>query len=225
MKLALLTILICVTTQAQSYVLSFGDSKSHRQQWQTPLIQKIAASGHLQVLWADAGNNGDSVTAAADPASPTYILTALGSLNTSNVGNNGNGITAPWTVPPLGQYPVTVVFCNWGANDVTSVPLPDQAIWQNDYIFIVDSIHARCPNAIIFLSFPWRQNYDGNCAIIHGWIDNVIAARPLYVLAGDDEAVWLKGGDNGATNTVDGVHYSAAGALADAAAKIVALGY
>jgi hypothetical protein len=40
-----------------------------------------------------------------------------------------------------------------------------------------------------------------------------------------DERVWLEGGDDGATMTTDGVHYSSAGQTACAAAWQTVLGY
>jgi len=36
-------------------------------------------------------------------------------------------------------------------------------------------------------------------------------ARPGVAYLGHDERVWLEGGDDGATMTTDGRHYSAAG--------------
>jgi hypothetical protein len=57
-----------------------------------------------------------------------------------------------------------------------------------------------------------------------GWIDTLIVAR-AYVRAGPDERVWLKGQDDGATNTTDGVHYSAAGQTACAGKWRALLGY
>lgn len=44
-----------------------------------------------------------------------------------------------------------------------------------------------------------------------GWIDAIIADYPGRCYAGHDERIWLEGGDNGATMTYDGTHYSAAG--------------
>lgn len=218
--------MLALPLAAQNYILSFGDSKSHRQEWQSPLIQKIHEAGHLQVIWADGGNNGDTILAAADSGSSTYIVTAIANLNNTNVGNNLIGTAAPWSVRSTSQMLVTTIFCNWGANDATIVPFPDEATWEAAYESVLDILHARFPAATMYLSFPWRRSYDAECATLHGRLLHVIAARSAFVVAGDDEAVWLKGADNGAQNTVDGVHYSApTGANAGASAKFSALGY
>lgn len=114
---------------------------------------------------------------------------------------------------------------NWGANDL-SVALPSQASWQNNYIAMIDLVHAKWPNARIWITRPWRRNKDADSATLHTWIDNVVAARSAYTFVGDDEAVWLKGSDDGATNTSDGVHYSVpAGLIAKSAASKAAMGY
>lgn len=112
---------------------------------------------------------------------------------------------------------------NWGANDMVG-SLPAQATWQNNYLSIIDAAHAKWPNATIWVMYPWRQGQDANATTLHGWINNVVAARSAYTFVGPDEAVWLKGGDDGATNGT--VHYTnPVGATAAAAAWKTTLGY
>ncbi len=88
-------------------------------------------------------------------------------------------------------------------------------------------MHARYPNAKIYLSYPWRVGYDAISATMHAWVDNVIAAHAPYAYAGVDEAITIKGDDNGATGTDiatgAGVHYSEIGVqwYADAMAEIL----
>jgi lysophospholipase L1-like esterase len=126
-----------------------------------------------------------------------------------------------------GVYPA-VILLNLGVNDLGfTAPgsLPNQTTWQNNYIAIIDALNAQWPSVPIYLMKPWKQGFDANCDTLAGWIDNVIAARPAAAFAGPDERTWLKSGDNGATRTSDGVHYSAAGHTECAAQWKTTLGY
>lgn len=105
------------------------------------------------------------------------------------------------------------VLINLGVNDWNSA-LPDETTWKADMTTVLHAIHARMPSSEIYIMYPWDVGHDSDAATVHTWIDDLIAADPSYVNAGPDEAVWLKAGDNGATNTSDGKHYSAAGQTA-----------
>lgn len=77
---------------------------------------------------------------------------------------------------------------------------------------VLDALHARWPLAQIGVSHVWYRGKTAECAALNGWIDTVLADGRLdWTYPGDDESVWLEGGDDGATMTMDGVHYSAAG--------------
>lgn len=123
------------------------------------------------------------------------------------------------------------VLANWGANDAQFLPgggwLPeiDHATWVSQYGSILDYLHARFPNARVWVMYPWRADLPTQSATLHGWIDEVLATRADFASAGPDEAVWLENGDNGATYTVSGVHYSVAGATECARVWATALGY
>ncbi len=119
-----------------------------------------------------------------------------------------------------GDY--SAVLLNWGANDVGS--LPAEATWEADYLAIIDKVHAKAPNAKVYLMRPWRRGYDAEAATLHGWIDTIVAAR-AFTYVGPDEAVWMKGADNGAAMTTDGIHYSTAGQAECAAQWKTVLGY
>ncbi len=114
------------------------------------------------------------------------------------------------------------VLLNWGVNydDATA----DEATWKANYLAIIDKVHAKAPLAAVYLMRPWKVGYDARAAVLHGWIDDIVAAR-AFTYVGPDEAVWLEGGDDGATNTADGIHYSAAGQTACAAQWATVLGY
>ena len=114
---------------------------------------------------------------------------------------------------------------NWGANEMVWAGLPAEATWRGYYTTILDAIHAKWPDATCYLMRPWAQGQDADAATLSGWISTVVAARSSFAAVGPDEAVWLKGVDDGATNTTDGVHYSTAGHAAAVTAWLTVLGY
>lgn len=104
---------------------------------------------------------------------------------------------------------------NWGANEMSGgngaddpAQLPSVATWNANYLSIIDYVHSRCPNALIYIMYPWRRGYDNQASELHTRINTIIAARPGLTFAGPDETVWLKSADNGNTYTADGVHLS-----------------
>jgi len=103
-----------------------------------------------------------------------------------------------------------IFLINLGCND--AVAGVDSATWVNNYLYITDAITAKYSNAVIYLTKPWRTDYIINRDKIASYVDIVVAER-ANVYAGDDETVWLEGGDNGATMTEDGKHYSDAGEI------------
>lgn len=110
----------------------------------------------------------------------------------------------------------TRILVTLGANDVAGTLV--EATWKADYLDILDRFHAAWPDAVVYLSRPWVRTPTTNLNTVAGWIADIQAARSTFVELGPDERVWLEGGDDGATNTTDGVHYSAAGQIAAAAA-------
>ena len=115
------------------------------------------------------------------------------------------------------------VLINLGVNDTYnggSPALPNEAQWKADYAALIDAVLVKMPHAKIYLAKPWCRGRDAIQATMATWIDAIVATasgagKKVYV--GPDENVWLKGADNGATYTVDGVHYSTAGYDANAA--------
>lgn len=98
---------------------------------------------------------------------------------------------------------------NIGANDLWL--LPAQAAWQADLKGVIDPLRARWPGVQIWIAKPWRRGKTSASNTLAGWIDTVIATYTTGVYPGPDERVWLEGGDDGATYTTDGTHYSPAG--------------
>lgn len=116
------------------------------------------------------------------------------------------------------------VLVNIGVNDIAA-GLPAEATWRADFGIVLDAIHAKYPDALVYSMRPWRIGSDAASATLAGWIAAEEAERPTWALAGPDEAVWAKAGDNGATNYTDAVHYSVAGNAACVTAWLAALGY
>jgi len=110
---------------------------------------------------------------------------------------------------------VTHVLMNWGVNDMNSWPIAE-ATWETQYESIITYSHGRFPNAKVVLSYPWRVGFDTQAATMHGWVDTVIAwcgSQGIVCMAGVDEAVTIKAGDDGHAETDfvtggAGVHYS-----------------
>lgn len=107
------------------------------------------------------------------------------------------------------------VLTNYGANDVMA--MPTEATWKATAQSYIDQLVAYQAGARIYFAKPWRRGYAANCATLAGWIDDIVAANPGVAFVGHNENVWLEGGDDGATMTTDGVHYSEAGNAAVAA--------
>ena len=116
---------------------------------------------------------------------------------------------------PLSDTNEAIALINIGINDIES--LPAEATWKANYLALLDYVKAKWPNVVVYIARPWRRDYDSECETLATWISDIVALRAFTNL-GIDEAVTVKGSDNGTTNTSDGVHYSAAGTVAITAA-------
>jgi hypothetical protein len=81
-----------------------------------------------------------------------------------------------------------------------------EADFKTNYLAIIDALVTKYTSPKCYLSKPWRRTYDAEATAMAGWIDDIIAARPGVAFVGDNENVWMKGGDDGATMTTDGIH-------------------
>jgi len=119
------------------------------------------------------------------------------------------------------------ILINFGVNDQASIDFDNAgevAVWVSDYESLIDQLATVCPNADFYLSRPWaRIGTEWNQ--IAAAIGTIVSDRPLIAHLGDDERVWLEGGDDGATMTTDGTHYSAAGQAEKTAQMMTVLGY
>jgi lysophospholipase L1-like esterase len=113
------------------------------------------------------------------------------------------------------------VLLSMGSNDMGAA----QAVFETNYSTILDAIHAAWPSARVFVTRSWIRNYDAAADIHAAAVAAVLATRGAFAFAGPDERVILKGADNGATNTADGVHASPAGSAALASDWLTRLGY
>lgn len=183
-----------------------GDSKSiTARTWPTILLDTINATGQdaredLPRNWAVSGYTLSSLKSSID----TFMLEHY----VSSIGDK------------------FIFFINIGANDVVHEIV--EATWKTDYNYIIDAILAEYPTGKIYITKAWRRDYGTECDTLAGYIDDIVAAyaisNPDHVYVGDDERVWMEGGDNGATMTTDGIHTSATGEITAAAAKITAAG-
>ena len=116
------------------------------------------------------------------------------------------------------------VLITLGVNDFPAMPA--EAAYKADLATILDTIHAKWATTKVYVALPWGRNYDAQADIMAPWITAVIGARAAWAFVGPDERVWMKGADNGATMTVDGIHPSTpAGRIEGAARWQTIIGY
>lgn len=151
-----------------------------------------------------------------------YLITFLGagwSEFTPRMGYAGYGVAsvsaaviaalAPQAAPPV------AVLINVGANDIGT--LPAEATWKSYLRSMLNHLIVTCANSRLYIARPWRRGYAADCDTLATWIAAVTYEYGgVYVHLGTDERVWLEGGDDGATMTTDGIHYSVAGEVAAA---------
>jgi len=137
--------------------------------------------------------------------------------------NWATNIAASLAATTVGTECVAEVLIDLGVNDVTLGATEAQL--KADAATVMDALHAKWPRARIGVAHPWKRGSTAALATLSGWLDAVMAdGRSTWTFAGPDEAVWLEGGDDGATMTSDGVHYSAAGQAENAAQWKTAMG-
>ena len=141
---------------------------------------------------------------------PLYLRQSSGMIEvTPRSGYSGKtlaDIVSTYLYPDMAQsyFNPDFVLLNIGANDVAAIPA--QSTWEANLATCLDAWHTRYPKAHIYITRPWRQTYDAQCNLLAGYIDNVIATRSEFAHLGVDERIFLKGSDNGATYTSDGIH-------------------
>lgn len=167
-------------------------------EWQQNLVDRLSADGIHLKEWANAGLSATTVATSSNPSLSTFTGTQM-----------DGRLPKMFHVLPGNVH---VVLLNWGVNEMSEVGVSlDGATWKANYSYIIDHVHARFPNAKIFITYPWAVNQDAAAATMHGWIDDLLVTHAGYLYPGVDEAVTLKWTDNGATRTDlatgSGVHY------------------
>lgn len=187
--------------QANYQVMVIGDSKTAGKFWVPALTIAIDAAtpGRQTRLGLDTW----AVTGATVATAKTLVAAQ---------------IAASRSIP-------NIILINLGSNGGTEV----EATFKADYRTLIETLHARWPNAPIYLarpviltaappSTPTAANVDKRA-----WIDDLIAEY-AYVYAGIDETA-LEGGNGYATNFTDVTHYTTAGQTAVKDLWLSALGY
>lgn len=105
----------------------------------------------------------------------------------------------------------THILVNLGVNDVAG-GLPAAAGWNADLAYILDAFHTKWPSVKVYVVKPWYRTCAADCDTVASRIDTVLSTRGAWAFVGHDERVWMKGADDGATMTHDGVHVTMAGA-------------
>jgi hypothetical protein len=188
-----------------------GDSKSlstETNDWGAQLIPILNAANNAAGIYfvEDTPRNwavGSSTIAIAESSIDSWLLS-----HTVNARNDHN-----------------IFFLNWGINEIENGGIVE-ANWKASYLYVIDAIRTKYANAEIYITKPWGRGYTADCNTLAGYIDAIVAARSTFCHVGDDERTWLEGGDDGATNTRDGIHYSdVAGQTAKVTAIRAVLGY
>ena len=116
------------------------------------------------------------------------------------------------------------VLINLGSNDLRSVEDGSllEAAWTADMAHVLDSVHAKWPDAQVRVALPYWINQDTAMASMDGsWIPALIAARSSWAAIGPDERIILTQPGNLDFDT----HPTAQGYSAMAAAWQTAMGY
>lgn len=107
------------------------------------------------------------------------------------------------------------IFYNLGANDTPPgiEPAPTQTEWTQWTSTNLDKLHAKWPNAQVYVAVAWTRLYPDLANFRAQWTANILSSngRSNWAFPGPDERTYLPGSDNGATMTEDGVHYSPLG--------------
>jgi hypothetical protein len=186
-------------TSTANSLLVYGDSKCSLMGFQSTLQKNLMVGSAIRPV--------DSICRSG------YDVAMMKPLVDADIAAYGAGVPA-----------VAYLLFNLGVNDV-SHGLPAQATWEANTGYILDAFHTKWAGIHVYLMLVWdRQGPQGDLDTVNTWIGNVVAARAGWAFAGPNEQVWLEGGDDGATMTYDGVHYSAAGNTTAAAQWKTALG-
>jgi len=210
-------------------ILALGDSKSapDTQIWGYTLANLLSTSTQNPWRGIELGRGGytldkldNNLTTDADVYGHSIFAGAEGLCETASSAL----VRCPESLRGLDP---TYVLVNVGVNDVGFVPpwaLPDQTTWTNDYLSVLDKIHAQWPDALVPITKPWKRQSGGDETLFDtmaGWIDDIVAARPAFAFVADDERSWFK--PNPSLYSDDNIHFNTAGQTKAAQEKLAVL--
>jgi hypothetical protein len=158
-----------------SGLLAIGDSKTdigNPNPWSGDLVAEMNAADNPERLWF-------RTAFGASGQSSQYWVDNIASFISTHRDN------------------YRVILYQIGVNEFNST---NQSTWIANVLFVLDAMHERWPGALMYLSKPWKclPNGAGTCTAdavadqYGGWVDQIVAARPSFVFAGDDERAWFK---------------------------------
>lgn len=178
--------------------MTLGDSKTASNVWETSLLTALRTRGDSRQNLTDLGTSG------------------------ATVGSYASTIVARLAALPA-DLPVPTALLNLGSNDLAAGTA--ESAYKTSLGAIMDAVVARYPAARVHVTLPWRRGYNAAADSMATWIADVVAARPAFSEVADDERSWMKGADDGATMTSDGVHYSTAGHAEKTSQMLTEMGY
>lgn len=187
------------SADSRTYYFCYGDSKTNGQSDDTTTYA-LGSNGYARYLAADTG----------------YLESPRLAFPGQTVVQCAAHIDADLSGYAFATTPSKIVL-NLGVNDVG---VTSETNYKTNLAYILDAMHTRWPSAIIYVSLPWRAGNNTEADTMAGWIASVLTTRS-WAVVGIDERVTLKGSDNGATYTVDGVHPNHAGHLSYASGLAV----
>jgi hypothetical protein len=95
---------------------------------------------------------------------------------------------------------------NFGANDWAVL----STTWKTDYLYIIDAMRTKWASAKVYLMRPWSRTKDTEANTRAADIADICSQRQTFCYVGPDERVFLKGSDDGTSETIDGIHPTAA---------------
>lgn len=117
-----------------------------------------------------------------------------------------------------------LVLINIGVNDSNGGT--SQASFEASLASVLDKVHTKWSDAVIFVAKVWRGDSgaaEAQCEVINDtWMPNVLASR-AWAQFGLDERLVIRDPDNGVSKTNDLVHYNSAGdtAIANACQALI----
>ncbi len=174
-------------------ILTIGDSKTANGAWRHLLVDLLNAT---------------------DTSGKRYFLHTAEGVARAGLQTAEAHLYLDTNLPAVSQ-PAHICTIDLGVNDFGD-PLYAETYWKTEFRGVIDAVRSKWPDCQIYIATVWKRGAAVDINTLAGWVFNVIAEYATGVYWGMDERDWLEGGDDGVTNTLDGVHYSTAGQTAAA---------